>query len=115
MHSSQDVRTSSAILYPRVKLGLKRDNPFLITPEVEENVRNLPPIFAEKDPWMGRQGGTAERHFVLPTHEDKDDPRTDPDFLAKDILQRTPHSFYMGRCSTCCSPHSCKQQPKLAL
>lgn len=49
------------------------------------------------------------------TVEDRDDPRTDPDLLAKDILLRTPYPFYMGHCSTCCSPHSCKQQPKLAL
>ncbi|KAK9438534.1 DNA-binding protein [Metarhizium brunneum] len=39
----------------RVKLGLKRDNPFLITPEVEESARNVPPIFAEKIlEWAGK-------------------------------------------------------------
>ncbi|KAK8923207.1 hypothetical protein VCV18_007270 [Metarhizium anisopliae] len=33
---------------------LKRDNPFLITLEVEESARNVPPIFTEKIPeWAG--------------------------------------------------------------
>lgn len=85
----------------RVKLGLDRSMPSLITPEEAEELRNRPdhlrsyeavPEWAEKVPPLGEL-------LVVPTHEGevlagKEDGRADPDFLAKGILLWTPHIFF---------------------
>jgi hypothetical protein len=82
----------------RVKLGLRRDNPSLITPEEAERARNTPDHLRrwEKVPEWAANVAPLRDTFVLPTHDgvtidDKDDPRVDPDFLTKNILLWTPH------------------------
>lgn len=85
----------------RVKLGLRRDNPSLITPEEAEKARNVPDHFRqwEKVPKWAENVAPLRDTLMLPTHDgvtikDKDDPRADPDFMAKNILLWTPHIFF---------------------
>lgn len=85
----------------RVKLGLRRDNPSLITPEEAELARNVPDHLRcwERVPEWAEKTEPLRDTFALPTHngtiiKDKDDPRADPDFLAKNILLWTPHIFF---------------------
>lgn len=85
----------------RVKLGLRRDNPPLITPEEADAARNVPDHLRQWEAvpdWAANAAPLADT-FVLPTHDgvildDKGDPRADPDFLAKNILLWTPHIFF---------------------
>lgn len=85
----------------RVKLGLRRDNPPLITPEEAESARNVPDHLRqwERVPEWAENVAPLRDTFMLPTHdgvtiEDRDDPRADPDFKAKNILLWTPHIFF---------------------
>ncbi|OKL57908.1 hypothetical protein UA08_06863 [Talaromyces atroroseus] len=82
----------------RVKLGLRRDNSPLITPEEAERARNIPDQLCqwEKVPEWAKNVPPLRATLVFPTHDgvitkDEDDPRADPDFLAKNILLWTPH------------------------
>lgn len=85
----------------RVKLGLRRDNPSLITPEEAEKARNVPSHLRqwERVPQWAENVAPLRETLMLPTHDgviinDKDDPRADPDFMAKNILLWTPHIFF---------------------
>ncbi|KAL2024331.1 hypothetical protein VTK56DRAFT_8813 [Thermocarpiscus australiensis] len=85
----------------RVKLGLDRNMPPLITREEAEELRNRPDHLRryERVPgWAEKAAPLAETLFV-PTHEGeiltgKEDPRADPDFLAKNIVLWTPHIYF---------------------
>ena len=82
----------------RVKLGLCRDMPPLITPEEAEEARNRPDhlrAYERAPEWAENAPALAETLIV--TTEDgevlhsKDDRRACPEFLAKNILLWTPH------------------------
>ncbi|KJZ73117.1 hypothetical protein HIM_07501 [Hirsutella minnesotensis 3608] len=85
----------------RVKLGLRRDNPPLITPEEAEEARSVP---QELRPWeavpsWAQSAPPLKETLSIPTHdgemlESAADTRADPDFLAKNILLWTPHIFF---------------------
>ncbi|KAG5999281.1 hypothetical protein E4U54_001953 [Claviceps lovelessii] len=85
----------------RVELGLRRENPPLITPEEAEAARNVPSHLRqwERVPEWAEKVTPLNDTLVLPTHEgetiqDHHDPRADPDFKAKNILLWTPHIFF---------------------
>lgn len=82
----------------RVKLGLRRDMPALLTPDEAEMLKNVPdhlrnyekvPSWAERVPPLADTLSIPTYDGVLLTgHGDK---RADPDFLTKNILIWTPH------------------------
>ncbi|KAG5918109.1 hypothetical protein E4U42_006993 [Claviceps africana] len=85
----------------RVELGLRRENPPLITPEEAETARNVPSHLRpwERVPKWAEKVAPLKDTLFLPTHEgetikDQHDPRADPDFKAKNILLWTPHIFF---------------------
>ncbi|TPX13866.1 uncharacterized protein E0L32_005810 [Thyridium curvatum] len=82
----------------RVKLGLRRDMPSLITPEEAEMLRQIPDESRpyEAVPEWATQVAPLSETLAIPTEEgeiltSKDDDRADPDFLSKNILLSTPH------------------------
>lgn len=82
----------------RVKLGLGRDNPSLITPEEPERARSVPEDLRpwEKVPGWATAAAQLDDAIYIPTHDGQvlsgaNDPRADPDFLAKNIILWTPH------------------------
>ncbi|KAJ2974607.1 hypothetical protein NQ176_g5962 [Zarea fungicola] len=85
----------------RVKLGLRRDNPSLITPEEAEQARRVPENLRpwEKVPAWATAAAQVDEVMYIPTHDGEvlsgvDDPRADPDFLAKNIILWTPHIYF---------------------
>lgn len=85
----------------RIKLGLRRDNPPLITPEEAEQARNVPDYLRpwESVPEWAEKVVPLQDTLAIPTHEgvkieDRGDPRADKDFSAKNILLWTPHIFF---------------------
>lgn len=85
----------------RVKLGLDRSMPSLITPDEAEELRNRPHHLRnyEKVPEWAEKAAPLEEMLVVPTHEGevltgREDKRADPDFLRKGILLWTPHIFF---------------------
>ncbi|KAJ4148478.1 hypothetical protein LMH87_002944 [Akanthomyces muscarius] len=82
----------------RVALGLRRDNPSLITPEEAEAARNVPDHLRpwEKVPEWAAAVTPLEDTLVIPTLNGtlltgKSDSKADPDFLEKNILLWKPH------------------------
>jgi hypothetical protein len=85
----------------RVKLGLQRGMPSLITPEEAEALRNVPDHLRryESVPDWAANVPPLTTTLVIPTHDGevlqgKDDKRADPDFLTKNILLWTPHIYF---------------------
>jgi hypothetical protein len=85
----------------RVKLGLQRGMPSLITPEEAEEARNVPDHLRryESVPEWAMSVPALATTLVIPTHdgvvlESHSDKRADPDFLAKNILLWTPHIYF---------------------
>ena len=82
----------------RVKLGLSRDRPSLLTPEEAEEARNVPDNLRqyEKVPDWAEKVPALTEMLLIPTDkgellDGKDDSRADLDFLSKNILLWTPH------------------------
>lgn len=85
----------------RVKLGLSRNMPSLLTPKEAEEARNVPDHLRqyEKVPDWAQRVPALSHMLVIPTDkgevlEGKADSRADPDFLAKNILIWTPHIHF---------------------
>jgi hypothetical protein len=85
----------------RVKLGLDRSMPSIITTDEAEELRNRPHHLRnyEKVPEWAENVPPLEELLVVPTHEGeiltgREDKRADPDFLGKAILLWTPHIFF---------------------
>lgn len=82
----------------RVKLGLRRDMPALLTPDEAEMLKNVPDHLRdyEKVPSWAEKAAPLAETLSVPTHDGvvltgKSDERADPDFLSKNILLWTPH------------------------
>lgn len=82
----------------RVKLGLRRDNPALITPEEAEAARSVPQHLRswEKAPDWAASVAPLTDTLLIPALdgtvlEGKSDPKADADFLGKNILLWKPH------------------------
>lgn len=82
----------------RVKLGLRRDMPALLTPDEAEMLKNTPDHLRnyEKVPSWAEKVAPLVETLSVPTHDGviltgKSDERADPDFLSKNILLWTPH------------------------
>lgn len=85
----------------RIKLGLRRDMPSLITPEEAEKSRQVPDDLRpyEEVPQWAAQAAPLSQTLKIPTEngellEGPDDDRADPDFLSKNILLWTPHIYF---------------------
>ncbi|KAJ9165794.1 hypothetical protein NKR19_g37 [Coniochaeta hoffmannii] len=85
----------------RVKLGLSRNMPSLLTPEEAEEARNVPENLRqyEKVPDWTEKVPALKETLLIPTDngellEGRDDSRADPDFLSKNILLWTPHIHF---------------------
>ncbi|SPQ25694.1 3230e342-3fdc-4a15-9c09-c0bf88d306b1 [Thermothielavioides terrestris] len=85
----------------RVKLGLDRSMPSLITPDEAEELRRRPDHLRnyERVPEWAEKVPPLQELLVVPTHDGevlagREDPRADPDFLAKGILLWTPHIYF---------------------
>lgn len=85
----------------RVKLGLDRSMPSLITPQEAEELRNLPDELRryERVPEWAERVPPLEELLVVPTHEGevltgREDKRADGDFVGKGILLWTPHIYF---------------------
>ncbi|KAK8050083.1 DNA-binding protein [Apiospora phragmitis] len=85
----------------RVKLGLNRNMPTLMIPEEAEAARNVPEHLRqwEEVPQWAKSVPPLSQPYALPTDdgevlETRQDPRADPDFLAKNTVLWTPHIFF---------------------
>jgi hypothetical protein len=85
----------------RVKLGLDRNMPSILTNDQVEELRNRPDHLRnyEKVPEWAEKLPPLEELLVVPTREGevlygREDERADPDFLAKGILLWTPHVHF---------------------
>lgn len=85
----------------RVKLGLRRDMPALLTPDGAEMLKNVPDHLRnyEKVPSWAEEVTPLEETLFIPTHDGvlltgEGDERTDPDFISKNILLWTPHIYF---------------------
>lgn len=85
----------------RVKLGLRRDMPSLLTTDEAEELKKIPDHLRdyEEVPAWAVKAAPVEDLLSVPTEDGitlngKDDKRADVDFLAKNILIWTPHILF---------------------
>lgn len=85
----------------RVKLGLRRDMPSLLTTDEAEELKNVPVHLREYEevPDWAVKAAPVEDLLSIPTEDGttldgRDDERADVDFLAKNILLWTPHIYF---------------------